>query len=122
MDNDRLSVFDNTEDVDLTGFTPQPKSRKPKPPMAKVKAVTEAARFPSREAAPPAVEPLKHRPRYHKTGRTAQLNCRVTPASFEKVYEIADRQGWKIGQTVELAIEALEQALLERKGEGTHGS
>ena len=132
MANERLSVFDNTDDVDLTGFTPgQGGQRKPKPPKEKVRAVTEAARFPSREGRAPAAEalsqpvvpePIKRKPHYHKTGRTAQLNCRVMPAHFDKVYAMADQQGWKIGETVERAIDALERLLANGGGEGASGS
>lgn len=117
MAHDRLSVFEDGDgDVDLSAFAPKPDSDKPKPPMEQVRAVTEAARFRSRE--PVSSVPLKRSPRYHKTGRTAQLNVRVMPASFEKVYAIADRQGWLIGETVERALEALEREL---EG-GSHGS
>jgi hypothetical protein len=132
MANERLSVFDTTDDVDLTGFTPRPDDQKKlKPPKEKVRAVTEAARFPSREGRapaaetpiPPAVpEPSKRKPHYHKTGRTAQLNCRVMPAHFDKVYAIADQQGWKIGETVERALDALERELAKGEGEGRRGS
>ena len=51
----------------------------------KVKAVSEAARFPSREAPEPAPEPLMRKPRYHKTGRTTQFNTRIMPATHAKV-------------------------------------
>jgi hypothetical protein len=112
MANNRLSVFEDGDgDVDLSAFAPKPDSDKPKPPMEQVRAVTEAARFRSREPAPAASVPPKRAPHYHKTGRTAQLNVRVMPTSFEKVYAIADRQGWLIGETVERALEALEREL-----------
>jgi len=118
MGNERLSVFDDASDIDLTGFTPEREARRPKPTKAKVRVVTEAAQFPSRQGTAPVSEPLKHRPRYHKTGRTAQLNVRIMPTVHDKVYEITDQQGWLVGETIERAIEALEREL---KG-GTHGS
>ena len=74
MANERLSVFENTGDVDLSEFTPAADVKKPIPPREKVKAVSEAARFPSREAPAPVPEPPKRKPRYHKTGRTASLS------------------------------------------------
>ena len=64
----------------------------------------------------------KRKPRYHKTGRTAQLNCRVMPAIFSKVYKIADRHGWLVGETVEHAIEALERDMLKREKKGQGGA
>jgi hypothetical protein len=122
MASERLSVFENTGDVDLTDFAPKQETRKLKPPKEKVKAVSEAARFPSREAPAPVPEPLQRKPRYHKTGRTAQLNCRVMPASFDKVYAIADQRGWLVGETVERAIEALERELDKGAGQGAKAS
>jgi hypothetical protein len=119
-ESERLSVFENADDVDLTPFEPKQDPKKPKPPREKVKAVSEAARFPSREAPAPVPEPLTRKPRYHKTGRTTQFNTRIMPATHAKVYEIADRQGWLVGETVERAIEALEREL--RAGEGASGS
>jgi len=122
MTQERLSVFGDTGDLDLSTFKPQ-KSKKLKPAREKVRAVTEAASFPSREGTPPTPEqlheppvsePLKRKPRYHTTGRTAQLNCRVMPAIHNKIYAIADQKGWLVGQTVERAIEALERELGER--------
>ena len=98
MANERLSVFENTGDVDLSEFTPAADLKKPKPPREKVKAISEAARFPSREAPAPVPEPVKRKPRYHKTGRTASLSCRLMPAVVDKIYEIADREGWLVGR------------------------
>ena len=98
MANERLSVFENTGDVDLSEFTPAADLKKPKPPREKVKAISEAARFPSREAPAPVPEPVKRKPRYHKTGRTASLSCRLMPAVVDKLYEIADREDWLVGR------------------------
>ena len=45
------------------------------------------------------------------------------PAVVDKIYEIADRENWLVGQTIELGIEALERELEKKQtGEGTHGS
>jgi hypothetical protein len=123
MAQERLSIFQDTSDVDLSEFTPAADlKKKPKPTREKVKAVSEAARFPSREAPVPVPEPLKRKPRYHKTGRTASLSCRLMPSVVDKIYEIADRENWLVGETIERGIEALERELGKRKGEGAHGS
>jgi hypothetical protein len=131
MTGERLSVFNNTDDLDLSSFAPQPKSRKPKPAPEKVRAVAEAAKFPSRQASAPAAEPatkeadsetLVRKPRYHKTGRTAQLNCRIMPATFETVYALADQHRWLVGETVEKAIEALVRELQKGAGRGKRAS
>jgi hypothetical protein len=117
MANERLIIFENSGEIDLSTFSPKSETAKPKPARARVKAVTEAAQFPSREGTAPAAEPLKHRPRYHKTGRTAQLNVRIMPAAHARVYEITDQQGWLVGETIEHALEALERELKEGKHE-----
>ncbi len=117
MAGERLSVFENTEDLDLSSFAPA-RAKKAKPGREQVKAVSEAARFPSREVPPPAPAPAERRPRYHKTGRTAPLSCRIMPATHDKIYGIADSQGWLVGYTIERALEALEREL----GEGETGN
>jgi hypothetical protein len=83
-------------DLDISGFEPTPT---PRPPVERVRAVTEAAGFKSRE------------PRRYRTGRTAQFNVRTTPATVEAFYDIADRQGWKVGETLERALAALQREL-----------
>ena len=83
-------------DLDISGFEPRPG---PQPPVEQVRAVTEAAGFRSRE------------PRRYRTGRTAQFNVRTTPATVEAFYDIADRQGWKVGETLEKALAALQRDL-----------
>ena len=44
------------------------------------------------------------------------------PASFDKVYAIADQRGWLVGETVERAIEALERELDKGAGQGAKAS
>jgi hypothetical protein len=123
MAQERLSVFGDTGDVDLSAFTPAAdKEKKPKPPRDKVKAVSEAAQFPSREPPAPVLEPLRRKPRYHKTGRTASLSCRLMPAVVDTIYTIADREGWLVGETIERGIEALERELIKGTGQGAKRS
>lgn len=116
MSSTRASVFDEAnDDLDLSGFAPTAKPE-PKVPVEKVREVSEASRFPSREAKPvPAPVPQaateRRQPRRHKTGRTAQLNVRVKPAISDGFYQLADAQGWLVGETVERAYEALRREL-----------
>jgi len=128
MTQERLSVFGDTGDLDLSTFKPERKTRKLKPAPEKVREVSEAAKFPSRQASAPAAEPAnqpdipepskRRQQRYHRTGRTAPMNCRVLPASLEKLYAIVDQHGWLVGETVERAIDALERELQKGAGEG----
>jgi hypothetical protein len=47
----------------------------------------------------------------YRTDLTAQFNTRIMPAAFDRFYQIADEQGWKIGETVERALAAREREL-----------
>ena len=119
MSGTRASVFDDADDLDVSGFAPKA-APEPKVSVEQVRAVSEASRFPSREAKPaPVSAPLpaaeRRQPRRHKTGRTAQLNVRVKPAISDGFYATADEQGWLVGETVERAFEALRREL-EAKG------
>lgn len=54
----------------------------------------------SRQAGPLAsrAAPVQQTPHRYRTGRTAQFNTRIMPAAFDRFYQIADQQGWKIGK------------------------
>ena len=108
---ERPNLFEESDDIDLTAFAPRPAPPLDTPPVEQVRAVTEAARFPSRQAPPPA--PEKRQPRRWRTGRTAQFNCRITPEAFAAFYAIADQQNWTVGATVEHALAALKEKLAQ---------
>jgi len=96
MAKERSSIFEDSDDLDVSGFAPKAAPEPNALPAARVRAVAEASRFPSREARviPPAEPaPLKRAPRRHRTGRTQQFNARTTPETVEAFYAIADRQG-----------------------------
>ena len=107
---ERPNLFEESDDLDLSAFTPRQTPADP-PPVEQVRAVTEAARFPSRQAPPPAPVVEKRQPRRWRTGRTAQFNCRITPEAFAAFYAIADQQNWTVGATVEHALAALQEKL-----------
>ena len=104
----RPNLFEEDDDLDLSAFAPKPAPAMDAPPIDQVRTVTEAARFPSRQA-PTAPEVRK--PRRWRTGRTAQFNCRITPEAFDAFYAIADQQNWTMGATVEHALAALQEKL-----------
>lgn len=112
MPDHRVSIFAEDE-IDLSGFAPGAAPAKPAPPAELVRRVSEAAHFHSRQpAAPaPAPSPRMHRPRTYRTGRTATFSAKTTPVVHDAFYAIADRQGWKIGETLEHALAALEKEL-----------
>lgn len=97
---ERAGVFD---DFDISGFEPVMPITTP-PPQEKVRKVAEGAAFRSRE---PEAKPAKRKPRVYRTGRNVQLNVKVRAETLNAFYEIADSQGWVLGETLEKAIEAL---------------
>ena len=96
------SIFDGG-DLDVSGFGP--KSAAAGVSADVVRLVSEASRFPSREAIP------RRPPRIYRTGRTMQFNARATPETVEAVYAIADRQGWLVSEALERALAALQREL-----------
>jgi hypothetical protein len=43
-----------------------------------------------------------------------QFNARTTPQTVEALYEIADQQGWLVGETLEHALAALQREMAEQ--------
>ena len=99
----RAGVF---EDFDVTGFTPV----KPidAPPVEAIREVSEASSFRSREA---EAKPKKRPPRIYRTGRNVQLNVKVRAETLDRFYNLADSQGWVLGETLERALDALQRDL-----------
>ena len=98
------SIFDGG-DLDVSGFAPKNGQRLNEVSPDLVRAVSEAAQFPSREAIP------RRPPRIYRTGRTMQFNARATPETVEAFYAIADKQGWLVSEALEHALAALKREL-----------
>src|SRR5690348_15697052 len=116
MSGSRASIFAD-DDIDVSGFAPKAGVDRSAPPPEQVKAVAEAARFRSREpvaAKPPAT--VKRPPRRHRTGRNVQFNVKASQETVDAFYEISDREGWVLGETLEHALEALRRELQGRAG------
>ena len=123
---ERASLFETSLESDLSDFSPNLPTApepKPKPPVEAVRAISQAANFPSREAIPPPApppapslfaDPRPELPR-HRTGRNVQLNLKVKTETVVRFYTIAKREGWVLGETLEHAVEALEEALALKK-------
>ena len=97
----RPNLFEDDE-IDVSGFAPKTEAG-PQADKDALRQAGEAAGFQSR--------PVHRTPRRYRTGRTAQFNTRIMPTAFERFYQIAEQQGWKIGETVEYALAALEEKL-----------
>jgi hypothetical protein len=80
--------------------------------LNRVRAVSEAANFQSRELRREILaNPPKREPRRYRTGRNIQLNIKARAETIEAFYAIADRKGWILGETFERAVAALEREL-----------
>jgi hypothetical protein len=114
VSNKRASVFDSEESLDISDFAPKiadPKAVK----SEQVRAVSEAAKFLSREPQKTvAPSPERREPRRYRTGRNTQLNIKARTEAIETFYAIADKQGWVLGETFENALAALERELSAR--------
>jgi hypothetical protein len=80
-----------------------------------IRAVSEGADFRSREPMPakkqkPAVREVRQR----RTGRNVQLSLKVRQEPLDAFYEIADREGWVLGETFENAVAALKRELASK--------
>ncbi len=112
----RAGLFEETEDFDISGFTPKTNVRSMEPASESVRTVSEGANFHSREpVATSAAKPVDVKQRRRRTGRNRQLNLKVDTATFESFYEITDRHGWVLGETLQKAVAALRRELGENK-------
>jgi hypothetical protein len=117
MGKGRANIFaeaDEAEEVvpiDLSEFAPQKPTAPARPTQQQVKAVSEAANFPSRESAKSPPRP-KREPRRHRTGRNVQFNAKASQETIDRFYAItAQNEGWVLGYTLERAVAALELEL-----------
>jgi len=111
MSKSRVSVFGGSEEdgeiatLDVTSFAPKAKPDQNAPPVEKVRAVSQAARFPSRD--PSAMKPEP---------RNVQVSIKALAESVDRFYAITDAHpGWVLGYTFQRAIEALERELKQSK-------
>jgi len=78
--------------------------------------ITQAAidsGFKSRESK----EVSSHIQRRRRTGRNMQFNLKARPETIESFCNIADQQGWGLGETLEKAVSLLEKKYLSTKKE-----
>jgi hypothetical protein len=95
------------DDLDVSGFAPA--AEKPAPPArAVIRKISEENNFPSRAPAPPKAQ------RRRRTGRNAQVNIKATQETIDRLVAISDRQKWVFGETLQHALDALEQSLARR--------
>ncbi|RID89790.1 stability/partitioning determinant [Gemmobacter lutimaris] len=107
-----LGFGDPLDDLDLSEFQPR-KTPVPRSPSGETSRAAEAAGFRSREPrttekpADGAGETATQRRR--RTGRNAQFNLKARPETIAAYCALADRMGWGLGETLEKAVELLEE-------------
>jgi hypothetical protein len=114
----RASIFEDTLEVDLSDFSPKKKPDTKAPSQEQVRAVAEAANFPSRQARDVSAQPAaaksktKREPRVHRTGRNVQFNVKASQETVDAFYAVTNaNEGWVLGYTLERAIAALKREL-----------
>jgi hypothetical protein len=116
MPKERASIFQDTQEIDLSGFSAKSQEESRAPAPEKVKAVAKAANFPSRESSPASPKPIKTRTaRIYRTGRNVQFNVKALRDTVDTFYAITDKQGWVLGETLDRAVAALQRELDARK-------
>ena len=114
MGKSRASIFSNADEgiVALSGFAPKPAVQSTLPTQAQVKAISEAANFPSREVPKSkAATQGRRKPRIHRTGRNVQFNAKASQTTIDRFYALCDLKDWVLGYTLERAVDALEREL-----------
>jgi hypothetical protein len=118
MSKSRASIFgdEETTTLDLNSFAPKSSPDAKAPAPEKVRAVAQAANFPSRESVAPKPSPNKLRPnRQYRTGRNVQLSVKALSETVDTFYAVTDEQGWVLGYTLQRAMEALQRELKKPK-------
>jgi len=81
-----------------------------------VRAVSQAAQFPSREPSAPKPKPQpKRAPRIYRTGRNVQFNIKASSETVDAFYLITEKEDWVLGETLERAVQALQRELEKSK-------
>jgi hypothetical protein len=111
MSANRRSILDDVQPLDTSDFQTKPLREKAGPPPEQVRAISEAANFPDRESFKSSPPPTKRKGRQYTTGRNIGFACKATQKTYDAIYEIADREQWKVAEVLEHAIAALQREL-----------
>jgi len=114
MPKPRTSIFgvNEPESLDVASFAPKKAIDTKAPAAEQVRAVSQAANFPSREPTAPKTDSRpKRAARRYRTGRNVQLNVKVLQETMDAIYTVTEAQGWVLGFTLQRAIEALQREL-----------
>ncbi len=98
---------------DLSEFQPRPKPAQRagrEGPNEGIDQLAQASGFPSRQPAKSSGPAPRPSARRYTTGRNQQINVKATPETIARFYRLADERKVVLGELLELALDALEQA------------
>jgi hypothetical protein len=102
---ERVSIFAGLNSA--PAFKAKPRPEKEIADEA-IDQISEGSNFPSRQAVRPQKEPKRKR-RLHRTGRNVSMNIKVTPATQDRFYRLADERKLVLGALLDEALTALEK-------------
>lgn len=111
----RTSIFSSPGEV--AEFKPKEKPPQ-RPTPAEIDQVSAPSKFSRREAPdqPPTTLPspstdslpsTKRKPMVYRTGRNVTISVKTTAETVDRFYRLAEKLGWKAGETFENAVEGL---------------
>lgn len=103
MNKQRVNLGFGDALTDLSAFAPTPKKASKDKSAEKA---AEVAGFVSRESKVLGQPKLQRR---RRTGRNVQFNIKAKPETIAAFYEVADANGWGLGETLEHAVALLEK-------------
>jgi len=102
----RLNPFANVADMPVFETKQRPKPHVEHEAMDRI---ADANNFPSRQArSEPRIR--RRKPRLYRTGRNQNFSLKVTAATQDRFYKLADEREVTLGRLLELALDALERA------------
>ena len=109
--NKRANIFEDAAELDIDSFKPEA-APAPEPDLAKLKVISEASNFLSRQAKPlQAPAPVKREQRRHRTGRNVQLNIKATQVAIDEFNALCQEQNWVTGEALERMLAAIKREI-----------
>lgn len=104
----KVGFGDALTDFDPGEWSKEGSAEKPRPSRVETRKTAEAVGFRSREPVK-AVDPAPVKVTRRKTGRTDQLNIRMTEETKAAFKSVADAMGWSEAVAFEKAVELMQK-------------
>ena len=102
----RPSLFEDEDASLLSEFKPKT-GHAPAPSGDEIRQTARAGGFgrPTTQQ----TQPQPRAPMTYRTGRTQTFAVKTLPSAVDRFYAMAQRNGWKVSETFERAVDALER-------------